>query len=226
MKAVCRHRWDLDLAGAVRLQKRLASRVVGRPFRGKTFLIAGTDVSFDEPNRRVFAGVVVVRYPSMETVETAVAESGLAFPYVPGLLSFREAPALIEALGRIAAPVDCLMVDGQGIAHPRRFGIASHVGVAMGMPSIGCAKSRLIGTHGEPGERKGSRAALKIGEETVGAVVRTRDGVSPVYVSPGHLVDIASAVRIVLGCAVTRIPEPTRRAHILVTQTRRGAIEI
>ena len=216
------HRWDLTIDEALLLQERLARLVRLAPFGRRSFVVAGTDVSFDDEHGHAIAGVVAVRVPSLETVAEAYAEATLAFPYVPGFLSFREAPALLAALARLPLAPDILMVDGQGIAHPRRIGIASHLGLLTGMPSIGCAKSRLVGTHREPGRRRGSRAALVIGSEAVGAVVRTRDGVAPVYVSPGHLADIASAVRVALACAVTRVPEPTRRAHHLVTRVRRG----
>ena len=217
------HRWDLSIAGARALQQRLAAKVSLVPFNRRSFIVAGTDVSFDDGHGRATAGVVAVRVPSLETVAEAWGDATLTFPYVPGFLSFREAPALLAALEKLAVTPDILMVDGQGIAHPRRFGIASHLGLLTGIPSVGCAKSRLIGEHRTPGGRRGSRAALRIGQEIIGAVVRTRDGVSPVYVSPGHLVDIGSAVRVVLACAVTRVPEPTRRAHILVTQVMRRA---
>jgi deoxyribonuclease V len=217
------HRWDLSIAEARKLQERLAKHVLQTPFRRRSFVVAGTDVSFDDDSHRAVAGIVAIRVPSLETVAEVWGDATLTFPYVPGFLSFREAPALLAALEKLAITPDILMVDGQGIAHPRRFGIASHLGLLTGIPSIGCAKSRLVGTHREPGRTRGARAALLIEKERVGAVVRTRDGVSPVYISLGHLVDIRSAVRVVLACAITRVPEPTRRAHILVTRVMRCA---
>lgn len=225
MRPVLAHPWDLSVPEARALQERLAPRVVLRPFGKRSFLIAGTDVSFDDDRGFAVAGVVVLSVPSLDAVEEAWAERRLTFPYVPGYLSFREIPALCAALEKIGSPVDCVMADGQGIAHPRRFGLASHLGMVLGVPTLGCAKSRLIGEHDEPGISRGSSTALLIGNETVGAVVRTRDGVSPVYVSAGHLIDLAGAVRLTLACALTRVPEPTRRAHMLVTAVKRGTAQ-
>jgi deoxyribonuclease V len=212
---------EMTPARARAIQSRLAGRVAIRPFTRKEYLAAGTDVSFDDENKRAAAGVVVVRFPGLETVEEAWAEAVLDFPYIPGLLSFREIPSLLGAFKRLKGKPDCVIADGQGLAHPRRFGLACHLGFLLEIPTLGCAKSRLIGEHSEPGCRRGSQTPLTIGDETVGAALRTRDGVSPVYVSPGHLMDIDSAVRIALECSVTRIPEPTRRAHLLVTRVMR-----
>ncbi|MBI5528232.1 MAG: endonuclease V [Deltaproteobacteria bacterium] len=223
MRPVLDHPWNLRVPEAREVQEKLAPRVVFRPFRKRRYLVAGTDVSFDDERGLAVAGVVVVSVPSHETVAEAWAEQRLTFPYVPGFLSFREIPALLSAFEKVESQVDCIMADGQGIAHPRRFGLASHLGMVLGVPTLGCAKSRLIGEHGEPGFKKGSTAPLLIGEETVGAVVRTRDGVSPVYVSAGHKIDLEGAVRVTIECAVTRIPEPTRRAHTLVTGVKRGS---
>jgi deoxyribonuclease V len=206
-------------------QERMASKVIFHPFRKKTFLIAGTDVSFDDDCGRAVAGVVVLDVPSLKIVEEAWAERRLEFPYVPGFLSFREVPALCAAFEKLRTRPDCVMADGQGIAHPRRFGLAAHLGMVLGIPTFGCAKSRLIGEHAQPGTARGSSTPLLIGNETVGAVLRTRDGVAPVYVSPGHLIDLAGAVRVTLECVATRIPEPTRRAHTLVTGVKHDIVQ-
>ena len=158
---------------------------------------------------------MVLSYPTLETVECRIARTEVAFPYVPGLLSFRETPVLVPVLESLALRPDVLLVDGQGIAHPRRFGIACHLGLLFDIPTIGCAKSRLTGKFEEPGQAKGSHAELKDGEEVIGAALRTRDGTRPIFVSIGHKVDLESALRIVLGCVGKyRIPEPTRRAHL------------
>ena len=202
------------------IQVGLAGKVRIIPFRKKRFLIAGTDVSFCDDDGRCVAGVVIMDFPSLETVEAKWLVSEITFPYISGLLSFREIPPLFDVFEKIENRPDCIMADGQGIAHPKRFGLASHLGLILGIPSIGCAKSRLIGAYKEPGLERGSRAELAIGGETVGSVVRTRTGVAPVFVSPGHMMDIESSVRIVLSCAVTRIPEPTKRAHCLVSKNR------
>jgi deoxyribonuclease V len=212
------HGWDIAPADAVSLQKRLAPLVRLEPFRRRSFLLAGTDVSFDDDAGMAVAGVVVVKIPSMETVEERFAFHRLEFPYIPGLLSFREVPALLAAFALLRIQPDCVMADGHGLAHPRRFGLACHLGLLMGIPAFGCAKSRLTGRFIEPGGAKGSRSPLLIGDETVGAVVRTRRDVSPVFVSAGHLIDLAGAVRATLSASITRIPEPTRRAHALVTR--------
>jgi deoxyribonuclease V len=211
----------LSPAEAREIQNTLRSKVILRPFRKKRFLIAGTDVSFDDERGMAVAGIVVLKVPGLETVDEAWAEARLDFPYIPGFLSFREIPALLRAFENLKTRLDCVMADGQGLAHPRRFGLACHLGLTLGMPTLGCAKSRLTGECEEPEQKKGSSSPLTIEDEPVGAVLRTRDGVSPIYVSPGHLFDIGSAVRVALECAVTRIPEPTRRAHMLVTGVKK-----
>jgi deoxyribonuclease V len=211
------HSFDLSPAEARELQIRLAGEVIEKPFNRKRYLAAGTDLSFDDGAGRAVAGVVVVRVPGLETVCESRAAARIDFPYIPGLLSFREIPALLEAFRGLDVVPDVIVCDGQGRAHPRRFGLACHLGLILGIPSIGCAKSLLVGTFEEPGARRGSRSPLIHRGETVGSALRTRDGVSPVYVSSGHLIDLPSARRVVLDCSITRIPEPTKRAHRLVT---------
>ncbi|MCJ7604957.1 MAG: deoxyribonuclease V [Dehalococcoidales bacterium] len=177
-------------------------------------MVAGIDVSVNRWNKTGTAAVVVLDYPALTIVETSVVSGDITFPYVPGLLSFREAPLVLEACERLKAIPDVIMVDGQGVAHPRRIGLASHLGLCLEVPVIGCAKSRLCGTHEEPGPEAGSTAELVESGEIIGSVLRTRRGVKPVYVSVGHMVDLPAAVRLVLGCCRGyRLPEPTRLAH-------------
>jgi deoxyribonuclease V len=168
------------------------------------------------------AGVVLWDLAERRVVEQHTALRKLEFPYIPGLLSFREAPGWLAALRQLRQEPDLLLCDGQGMAHPRRFGIASHLGVLCGLPAIGCAKSRLVGTHEDPEEQRGGRAPLLDGDEVIGTVLRTRTGVRPLYVSIGHRIDLAAAETIVLDCALKyRLPEPTRLADRLVAETKR-----
>jgi len=215
------HPWDVTPREAARLQGDLRGMLRIEPFVGPPRLVAGADVAFSRRDDLVFAAVVLMTWPDCEPVATAKAVRAGTFPYVPGLLSFREGPAVLEAFGRLTARPDLLFFDGQGIAHPRRLGLASHLGLLLDIPAIGCAKSRLCGEHEEPGRVRGSTAALTDGGEIVGAVVRTRDGIRPMYISPGHRMDIPSAVVFTLAaCKGFRLPEPTRRAHTLVTRLK------
>jgi deoxyribonuclease V len=185
-------------------------------------LVAGADVSYDRDSPILFAAIVVLDAGTLETVEVVSARGRARFPYLPGYLSFRELPPLAEAFARLSVRPDLVLCDGHGRAHPRRFGLASHLGVALGVPSIGCAKSRLIGEHRDPGLRRGAHTALRDGGETIGEVLRTRTGVAPVYVSVGHRVTLATARRLVLRFAPRfRIPEPIRAAHAEVNRLRR-----
>jgi deoxyribonuclease V len=215
--------WPVDIQEARRVQLELADRVRCVPLRSPTRLIAGVDAAFSEG--RVFAAACLYAYPSLEPVEDALASNDLEFPYVPGFLTFREGPALLAALGALDRAPDLTLLDGQGIAHPRRLGIASHIGVLLGAPTIGCAKSRLVGEFREPGRERGGCSRLRFDGRTVGAVVRTRTGVRPLFVSPGHLVDIPDAIEIVLRTtAGLRIPEPLRRADRLSRAFSKGTI--
>ncbi|HZI19080.1 MAG TPA: deoxyribonuclease V [Pyrinomonadaceae bacterium] len=219
------HGWGLTPREAVEVQKSLRERVRLEPLSRPIELVAGADISFNKFESTVYAGVVVLRLPSLEVVEEAGVVGETSFPYVPGLLSFRETPSVLEAWSKLKTEPDVLVLDGQGIAHPRRFGIASHLGLLTNRPALGCAKSILVGRYGELGEERGSRAPLvdpKRGD-TVGYAVRTKRRVQPVYVSPGHLIDFDSAVELMLACdGGYRVPEPTRRAHLLVNALRRG----
>jgi deoxyribonuclease V len=218
------HRWSLSSREAIAVQQRLAASVERVPPRRPPRCIAGLDAAFSNDAQRCIAGVVLWDLRERAVLEQRTATRKLTFPHVPGLLSFREAPALLAALRKLRRRPDALICDGHGLAHPRRFGIACHVGVLTGWPSVGCAKSRLIGTHREPGKRRGSRARLEDAGEVVGSVLRTRSGVKPVFVSIGHRIDLDGAVRLVLDCAVEhRLPEPTRLADRLVAEAKRAA---
>ncbi|MBI3140241.1 MAG: deoxyribonuclease V [Rhodocyclales bacterium] len=212
------HGWDLTPKEAVAVQARLAAEVVREDRLGEVRRIAGIDVGFEDDGRVTRAAVAVLDYPSLELRETAIVRTPTRFPYVPGLLSFREAPAVLAGLQRLAQPPDLILYDGQGIAHPRRIGIASHVGLLAGIPSIGVAKTRLIGSHGAVPDRRGAWVPLTDRGETIGAVLRTRVGVKPLYVSIGHRVSLETAIRWVMACVTRyRLPETTRRAHRLAS---------
>ncbi|CAN5865951.1 deoxyribonuclease V [soil metagenome] len=217
------HRWDLDPVEARALQDELADRVDTATPIGPWETIAGADASYDLGGDTIFAGLVVVRARTLEVVERVGAAGPAAFPYVPGLLSFREAPTLLEAFSKLKTPPDLVMFDGQGIAHPRRLGIASHVGLWLDRPTIGCAKSLLCGRYREPGSDRGDRSPLVDRGEVIGAVLRTRRRVKPVFVSPGHRCDLEGAVEAVLAtCPKYRLPVPIRLAHDYVNVIRRA----
>lgn len=219
------HRWNVSPAEAREIQEELQQRVVLQPPTGfRPSRVAGADVSMDRGSSRGYAGMVVLDADSLEIVEEASAVAELPFPYIPGLLSFRELPPLAAAWARLRQRPDVLIFDGQGIAHPRRFGVACHGGLLFGVPSIGCAKSILVGMHEPLGEERGSTAELLHRGEVVGMAVRTRTGVKPVYVSPGHLMDLPTAVQLVLQVSPRyREPETTRRSHRLVNELRRSS---
>ncbi|MFH0802970.1 MAG: endonuclease V [bacterium] len=208
------HDWVVSPREAIRIQQELRGRVRIEKFSGKPSLAAGADVHFRDG--QAVAALVIVEYPSFLIVEQFIKKVPLKFPYVPGLLAFREGPALIEALSALASEPDVFFFDGQGLAHPRRMGLASHIGLFLDRPSLGCAKSLYIGQGGEPAAKRGSRRQLKDRGETIGVTLRTKDGVRPVYVSVGHRMDLASAIRLVLLFSKGyRIPEPLRIAHQL-----------
>ncbi len=212
------HDWNVTPREAVAIQQRLRGLVECADRLPEVRHVAGVDVGFEEAGRVTRAAVVVLSYPGLAVVETAVARRPTAFPYVPGLLSFRELPAVLDAVDRLGAMPDVFLCDGQGLAHPRRFGIACHLGVILDMPSIGVGKTRLVGTHEAPAQTKGAWCPLLDGGETVGAVLRTRAGVKPVYVSVGHRVSLATAIALTLACTIRyRLPETTRQAHRLAS---------
>ncbi len=211
------------VAAARILQERLRGRVRQVPVpAGRIRLVGAADVTYVGEKETVAAAIVVVDAATGEVVEERTAMLPGAFPYVPGYLTFREGPAVLAAWRKLRRKPDAMLFDGHGIAHPRRFGIASHIGVLLSIPSVGCAKKRLVGEHGDPGPDKGDWVPLTIGGETVGAVLRTRPGVKPVFVSPGHRTDLASAIALVLRfCSRYRLPDPARRAHQLTREIRR-----
>jgi deoxyribonuclease V len=222
MKPRVKPRWNLTPRQAIREQERLRGRVVLDDDFGTIRRVAGADLAFDPETGAAFAGVIVYRFPEMEEVERQSARRRLRFPYVPGLLSFREGPVLLAALARLRTEPDLILIDGHGRAHPRLFGIASHIGVLLDKPTIGCAKSLLVGEHDEPGLKSGATAPLWLKGERVGEVLRTRDRVKPIYVTTGHRVTLDSAVQFVkLCCDGFRIPKPTREADHYVRQLRR-----
>lgn len=210
-----------DVKQAITLQKQLAAKVEILPLQKRVRLIGGVDAAFPTGKNSCLAGVVVMRFPEMEIAEEVHAEVDCHFPYIPGMLSFREAPAILAAIRKLENLPDLLLVDGQGLAHPRRFGLACHLGLELGLPTIGCAKSRLIGRHVEPAHAKGSQVDLMDKDQVVGRVLRSRAGVKPLYISVGHLIDLDGAVDLVLRCCGRyRLPEPTRLADKLVGRLR------
>ncbi len=223
MKPVLAHSWDVTPAQARQIQLELRDRVELEGRERKLHRIAGADAALDLQAGRVIAGVVIYRFPDLVEIERVWAEAPLTFPYIPGLLSFREMPAILAAFEKVHEPPDLIYYDGHGYAHPRRFGIACHLGVALDRPAIGCAKSRLIGRHEEPPAKRGGWTPLEDGEETIGAVLRTRAGVKPVYVSQGHRVRLGRAIELVLAVSDGyRIPRPTRDADHFVESVKRA----
>lgn len=217
------HRWDVSPREAVAIQLTLRSQLCLHG-TGPFTTVAGIDVAYDKNSRLMFAGVVVMSGDGCELLDCATATANAQFPYIPGLLSFRETPPVIKAWNKLKTMPDCLICDGHGLAHPRRFGLACHLGLVLDRPSIGCAKSRLVGTHQEPRTRRGSVAPLLDQGEQIGVVLRTKDGVAPVFVSQGDRISLDAAVQAVLAtCRGYRLPEPQRRAHLLVTKMRLAA---
>jgi deoxyribonuclease V len=221
------HEWSLSYAEARQLQERLAGRVRLAPMKKEPRFIAGLDCAFSADGKRILAAAVLLKVVGsyndpatradafkLEVVETTGAKQETTFPYIPGLLSFREAPVCLKAVEKLSRQPDLFMIDGQGIAHPRRLGLASHLGLFFDRPTVGCAKSRLIGTFDEPAMEKGSHSPLRDRDEVIGAVVRTRNNVKPLFISVGNRCTLDDAVRVTLACATRyRIPEPTRLAH-------------
>jgi deoxyribonuclease V len=227
MRPTLMHRWDLTPKEAAALQLQLRSRLIRHRTFGRIRTVAGADMAVELTGTRShatgYAGVIVYSFPELQEIERASAVVPITFPYVPGLLSFREGPPLLAAFARLRTEPDLLLFDAHGYAHPRRFGLASHLSVVLDKLGIGVAKSRLLGEHKEPGRQKGSWTLLKDGRETIGAVLRTRDRVQPIFVSIGHRVDLKAAIELALACCDGfRIPKPTREADHFVARLKRG----
>lgn len=216
----------LTVPEATLLQQEMRHQVVTAPFNGKIQLIAGADISFNKFSTTVYAGIVLMRFPGLEPVGYSLVVKEVTFPYVPGFLAFREVPALLDAWQQLPQKPDVLVVDGHGIAHPRRMGIASHFGVLAGQVTIGSAKKKLYGTYKEPAEEKGAHSPLTDKQGVViGTVLRSKQKVKPIFVSPGHLIDVEGSLSLVEQCVRKyRLPEPTRLAHNAVNQFRLGAL--
>jgi len=215
MKVKNLHTWQVSPNQAIDIQQRLAAQVSRKNEVTNPHFIAGVDISVNKTGGLATASVVVLNYPELRLVETQIVNGQLEFPYIPGLLSFRESPLALLACQRLTITPDFMLVDGQGVAHPRRMGFASHLGLLLDTPTIGCAKSLLCGQHEVPGDEPGSYAEIVDRGETIGAALRTKPGVKPVYVSIGHRVDLQTAIYWVLECCRGyRLPEPTRLAHL------------
>jgi len=213
------HSWEVSPQEAIKIQKDLQSNISLKKSFSKIDKIAGADVSYYK--NKVIAGIVILKFPQLEIIEKKSSVSSVNFPYIPGLLTFREGPSLLAALKKIKNEPDVILFDGQGIAHPRKMGIATHLGLFLDKPTIGCAKSRLSGEYTSVGEEKGDYALLKEGEEVLGAVLRTKRKVKPIFVSPGYKIDLPNSIEIVLKCIIKyRLPLPVREAHIFVNQIR------
>lgn len=215
------HEWDISYKEARTLQERLASKIRLTSVRKKPKLIAGIDCAFSKNGKRIGVAVIVMDYPELTVIETKTATGDVTYPYIPGLLSFREAPVCLAAVEKLEHTPDLFLVDGQGIAHHRKLGLAAHLGLFFDKPTIGCAKSRLVGEFEEPAAEKGSFSPLTYKDEQVGAVVRTRTNVKPLFISVGNRCDLDFAIEWTLNCAIKyRLPEPTRLAHKAVTKLK------
>ncbi len=217
------HPWRVPTAEAAAIQEMLRKRLVLKKRPAVIRRVAGADVAFSRASQRLYAAVLVFSFPELELLESRSSRRQVAYPYLPGLLTFREAPVLLQTFEKVTRSPDLVVFDGQGIAHPRAMGLASHVGILLNLPTIGCAKRRLVGVHSPVAERRGSVSLLRKDNVVIGAAVRTREKVKPVYVSPGHRMDLKGAVELILAlCRGYRLPEPTRQAHLAVNRLRRA----
>lgn len=213
-------KWPKDIKRAKMIQEVLKEKVKITPLKKSPKYIAGVDAAFSQ--NKVIGVACLYKYPDLISIEEAHAVTEALLPYIPGFLSFREGPAIIKAINSLKMKPDVILFDGQGIAHPRGLGIASHIGALLGIPTIGCAKSRLIGTYREPGHKKGNWGFLRYNGKIVGAVLRTRDNIRPLFVSPGNKIDLKSSIEIVLTCIRKyRIPEPLRKADFISKKIKR-----
>lgn len=215
------HSWDLSPKEAIALQRELAPLVCKRDDFGTVRHVAGVDIGFEDDGEVTRAAVVVLSLPELAVVDQALVRAPTRFPYIPGLLSFREIPATLEAIAALTIKPEMLLMDGQGIAHPRRLGVASHLGLVTGIPSIGVAKTLLVGKHEDPPQERGAWTPLMHQDELIGCALRTRVGTKPIYVSIGHRVSLESAIAMVMRCTGRfRLPETTRHAHRLASEKR------
>ncbi|HEY9622465.1 MAG TPA: deoxyribonuclease V [Crinalium sp.] len=222
MKIQHRHDWSLSPEDAIALQQRLKGEIITTDQLDSVQRVAGIDVGFEDEGQTTRAAVVVLSFPELQLQEQAIARRPTTFPYIPGLLSFREVPAVLEALENLQTVPDLLLCDGMGTAHPRRFGIACHIGLLTNLPAIGVGKSLLVGKHAEVPDEKGAWVPLQHKGETIGAVVRTRVGTKPLYISPGHRISLETAIAYVMRCTTKyRLPETTRFAHKLASEVPR-----
>jgi deoxyribonuclease V len=222
MKYLNLHPWKVTTKEAVQIQAELRERIELHDTFDTVRVIAGADVAFDKHKNEGYGGVITYSFPELEEIERRGVKAEIPFPYVPGLLAFREAPIVLKAFASLKTEPDVVLFDGQGLAHFRRMGIATHMGIVLNKPTIGCAKSRLIGTFDEPGPRVGSYSPLVHGKETVGVVLRTRKQVKPIFVSQGTNISLKTCIEIVLTCVDGyRIPKPTREADCYVASIKR-----
>ncbi|TVX94880.1 deoxyribonuclease V [Cohnella terricola] len=220
MDPLIKHTWNFTESEAVDLQKQLALKVIQNDQFNKINYIAGVDVAYSEDTDKLIAAVVILEATSLNVVESVVVEDVSQFPYIPGLFSFRELPPIIKAFEKLVTIPDLVVCDGQGIAHPRRFGLASHLGVLFNIPTIGCGKTRLLGENVEPESSRGSCSPLIVDDQVIGTVLRTQDNVKPIYVSIGHKISLPTAREWILKlCPKYRLPETTRQADQLVRKT-------
>ena len=216
------HPWNVSPKEAIEIQNKLRSRIVIAPFKKDVKKIAGVDASYSKRDQTMWAAVVVMDMQSLQTIEKGWYREVVRYPYIPGLLSFREIPTILNALKGLKDEPDLILCDGQGIAHPRRMGIAAHLGLILDMPTIGCAKNLLIGYSKAPPDKKGSFTYIRYKKEIVGASLRTREGVKPVYISPGYGIDLEDSISIIMRCITKyRLPEPIREAHRLSNYLRK-----
>jgi deoxyribonuclease V len=224
MKVKSLHDWNVTPKEAIQIQKHLAGKVKLKAGTRTPKIIAGTDISMNRNSTTVYAGIVLLEFPSLEVVDSLTMVDTVQTPYIPGLLSFREGPALLKLFSQVTASPDLIFFDGHGYAHPRRLGLACHMGLFLDVPTIGCAKSKLVGDFTSPENKKGASSKLVDKDNNLlGMVLRTKLNCKPVFISPGHKIDFATATRFALECTTKyRIPEPTRQAHLLVNRLRKS----
>ena len=208
------HSWKVNIEEAIQIQENLRNRIILEKTFSEVGTIGGGDVAYPEDRNFLFGAIVVLSFPNLKIVDSATAHARISFPYIPGLFSFREGPVLIKAFEKLKMKPDVMIFDGQGIAHPRGIGLASHMGLWFDLPSIGCAKTPLLNDFITPGPFKGNFELIWREEKEVGAILRTKEKVKPVFVSPGHQIDLSTSIQLILeSCRGFRFPEPLRKAH-------------